>query len=258
MQSPISTLLFLPVTIHFQTAHAKLLQKEIPENCKYFTVGGCNPATNEIIDTYDIPNAENAVSLCQQVCQIQEGCNFFSYNNAVEQCTLFHYSYLDSCQLIGGSDVPTIDECTPDDLDNTCFSFVKEDCEYQGTAVFHKASVTDTHSCQEILVELGAVLKGVYFVYDSETHICTFFDSREFTCSTVSGPALPNYEECSNTSAPPTAATTTAGTTEETTTAATTPAGTTEATTTAATTASGTTTSATSSAGTTAAASVRS
>merc|ERR1711973_820248 len=56
------------------------------------------------------PNVENAVSLCQQVCQIQEGCNFFKYNSALEKCELFHYRYLDSCQLGGGTATPTLDD----------------------------------------------------------------------------------------------------------------------------------------------------
>merc|ERR1711915_636493 len=91
-------------------AAAKFIPRDIPDDCKYFTVGGCSPATDEIIETYDIPNVENAISLCQQVCQIQEGCNYFTYNKDLEKCYLFHYRYLDSCQLIGGTAEPMLDE----------------------------------------------------------------------------------------------------------------------------------------------------
>ena len=49
---------------------------------------------DEIIDTYEIPNVENAVSLCQQVCQIQEGCSYFTYDNTKELCSLFQYRLL--------------------------------------------------------------------------------------------------------------------------------------------------------------------
>ena len=46
---------------------------------------------DELIEEYDIPNVEEAVSLCQEVCQIQEGCNFFDYNKNASKCYLFSY-----------------------------------------------------------------------------------------------------------------------------------------------------------------------
>ena len=123
--------------------------------------------------------------------------------------------------MLGGTAAPGIDECAQE-LENSCNSFVKEDCTYAGNDVFHKTSVTDAHSCQEILVTLGAVLGGDYFVYDSDSHVCTFYDSRVFTCSGVSGPALPSYDDCNSngTTVAPTAGPTTAAPTAGPTTAA--------------------------------------
>ena len=109
--------------------------------------------------------------------------------------SILYFRYLDSCQLIGGTAQPMLDECAQE-LESTCNSFVQEECTYAGTDIFHKSSVTDAHSCQEILVTLGGVLGGDYFVFDSNTSICTFFDSREFTCSSLSGPVMPSFDEC--------------------------------------------------------------
>ena len=109
--------------------------------------------------------------------------------------SILYFRYLDSCQLIGGTAQPMLDECAQE-LESTCNSFVQEECTYAGTDIFHKSSVTDAHSCQEILVTLGEVLGGDYFVFDSDTSICTFFDSREFTCSSLSGPVMPSFDEC--------------------------------------------------------------
>merc|ERR1712200_226121 len=111
------------------------------------------------------------------------------------KCYLFHGRHLDSCQLIGGTAQPMLGECAQE-LESTCNSFVQEECTYAGTDIFHKSSVTDAHSFQEILVTLGGVLGGDYFVFDSNTSICTFFDSREFTCSSLSGPVMPSFDEC--------------------------------------------------------------
>merc|ERR1712180_562810 len=182
------------LTIILPFVSSKYIQRDIPDDCKYFTVGKCDPSVDEEIETYPIPNVESAVSLCQEVCQIQEGCNFFEYNSKKEECLLFHYRYLDSCELIGGTAEPTLDVCSKE-LENTCNSFVREDCEY-GDLVFNKTSVTDSHACQQLLATVGFVYKAEYFVYDSLNHVCDFFTKKESTCDTLSGPVFPDFDEC--------------------------------------------------------------
>merc|ERR1712035_209948 len=168
---------------------SKYVASSLPDNCDYFTVGNCDPSKDEVIESYPIPNVENAVSLCQ------EGCNFFKYNAQETKCDLFHYRYLDSCQLVGGTATPTLDTCAQG-LNNTCNSFVREDCTYGGEMVFNRTSVTDSHSCQELLATIGFVYQAEYFVYDSEKHICDFFTKKESECVTLSGPVLPDFDDC--------------------------------------------------------------
>jgi len=177
--------------------------------CQDFTVGACDPSKDELIEEYDIPNVEEAVSLCQEVCQIQEGCNFFDYNKNASKCYLFSYRYLDSCQLIGGPVTPGIDDCVQG-MDNSCASFVREECSYKGDIRFSKESVTDAHSCQALLQTLHTVYKAEYFVYDTTAHLCMFYSTMEADCPTLSGPKFPDVDECrSGTTTPtPTDATT--------------------------------------------------
>merc|ERR1711915_887719 len=155
--------------------------------CPDYTVGSCDPSRDELIDEYDIPgDIEGAVSLCQEVCQIQEGCNFFDFNAQLGKCYLFRYRYLDNC----------------------CSSFVREDCAYTGTEVFNKDSVTDAHACQQLLNTLAIVTKGEYWVYDSTAHLCTFYNSMGAECTTLSGPKLPDLDQCSGPQTTTTARTT--------------------------------------------------
>merc|ERR1711962_155845 len=197
----ISTLSFI-----LPLVSSKYILRDIPDDCKYFTVGKCDPSVDEEIETYPIPNVENAVSLCQEVCQIQEGCNFFKYNSKQEKCDLFHYRYLESCELIGGTAEPTLDVCSQE-IESTCNSFVREDCEY-GDLVFNKTSVTDSHACQQLLATVGFVYKAEYFVYDSLNHVCDFFTKKESTCDVLNGPVFPDFDDCnkdaSTTAAPET------------------------------------------------------
>jgi len=192
------------------TVGKSLLGEDLPEGCEKFTVGKCDPSKDEIIATYHLPSETEGVnSLCQQVCQIQEGCNFFVYNKESEDCILFQYRYLESCAQIGGLAKPSIDECSAG-IENTCDTFVQEDCTFAGNDVFHETSVTDSHSCQKLLETIGFAYNAVYFIYDSSEHKCTFFDSDEFECNSLSGPELPDLDECnaSTTTARPTTTTT--------------------------------------------------
>lgn len=166
-------------------------------DCNVFTVGECDPNRDELIDEYGMPDGPLAVASCQLICQVQEGCNYFTYSSAAETCSLYHYRYLASCQLVGGAARPAIDECSQQATEaDSCNSYVRENCAY-GRVIFSKSSVTDAHSCQALLAILGSVYGAEYFVYDSKHHVCIFYESQEeMTCSAISGPRAPSVEEC--------------------------------------------------------------
>ena len=142
-------MLFFTALIFFIsiTSLAALTERELPAGCSQFTYGSCAPSSDELIDTYPMPNSEEADSICQHVCQIVEGCRYFTHNKDDETCYLYHYRYLDSCGVVGGLAEPSMDLCGQENED-TCDSFVKEECTYNGNIVFFKESVTDGHSCQ--------------------------------------------------------------------------------------------------------------
>ena len=106
-----------------------------------------------------------------------------------------HFRYLDSCQLIGGLATPVLDACH-EEIQDSCTSFKREDCIYSGIVVYNRTSVNNAHSCQSLLTTIGNVYGGVYFVYDNIHHTCTFYNSKEASCSAFSGPDVPDIESC--------------------------------------------------------------
>merc|ERR1712112_639339 len=178
------------------------------EKCTDFTVGACDPESDELIDMYpSIPNQE----LCQTVCVIQEGCNFFRYSKSSLECTLYHYRFLTSCNLIAGPKGPLIDTCM-EAGDPSCDDFVRENCLYMGNEVLKKDSITDPHACQDLLINVGFIYSAVYFSFDSNAQVCTLYDSMDMDCDAISGPRDPLFETCAAgpTTAAPTEAPTTA------------------------------------------------
>ena len=120
-----------------------------------------------------------------------EGCQYFTYNSVSGTCDLYHYRYLESCQVIGGPVVPAMDECLENANDDSCDSFIEEDCQYTSTLVTDKTSVANPHACQQLLAVLGDVLGASYWVYDSTIHHCFLYSSQARNCDAISGPKTP-------------------------------------------------------------------
>merc|ERR1719153_1047629 len=183
------------------------LDVSLPEGCRDFTVGSCDAEEDELIDQYpEIPNG----ALCQTVCQIQEGCNYFRWSSSSLDCSLYHYRFLSSCNLIAGPKEPSIDDCAKEE-NPSCDSFVRENCLYKGAEVLVKDSITDAHACQDLLITVGWIYKAVYFSFDSIKQVCVLYDALNMDCDAISGPNHPDIEECgkSTTSVAPSTTTTT-------------------------------------------------
>ncbi|XP_023337312.1 uncharacterized protein LOC111708219 isoform X3 [Eurytemora carolleeae] len=106
----------------------------------------------------------------------------------------YKYRFLDSCAVIGGTADPVLDECAGE-LENSCNSFVREDCTYKGEEKFNN-TVTDAHACQELLQILGGVYGAEYFVYDATTTDCIFYSTTASECDGYSGPTRPDIDDC--------------------------------------------------------------
>merc|ERR1719516_117720 len=164
----------------------------LPDGCEAFTVGACSPEKDELIDMYpDIPDE----ALCQTVCGIQEGCNYFRWSMSTKECKLFHYRFLTSCNVIAGPMTPSIDECAKEEAPS-CHSFVRENCNSTGSLVLNKNSITDAHACQDLLNTVGQIYKAEYFLFDSDIQECDLYDTKDMDCDAISGPKSPSIESC--------------------------------------------------------------
>jgi hypothetical protein len=169
--------------------------RDLPPECADFTAGLCNPNADELIETYPLPNGPSANAVCQDVCKTIEGCHYFTYNSEKETCYLFEYRYLDSCEVIGGLAAPVLDICHVE-IEDSCTSFKREDCTYNGNVVFNRTSVANAHACQQLLGTIGYLYGGAYFAYDRIHHTCVFYDSKEAACVAFSGPRTPDMSDC--------------------------------------------------------------
>ena len=76
-------------------------------SCDDFTVSFCSPDPSQTILSLDLPNMGYQWRLCERLCNVQEDCEYWSVScpEASEpcDCSLLKYSYLHSCEVIGGT-----------------------------------------------------------------------------------------------------------------------------------------------------------
>ena len=77
--------------------------------CDEFTVDSCNPDPSQMINTVSIPNDGEQTEICQDLCDKQDKCTYWSIfcpPNSAEPCpcTFYESSYLHSCQKVGGGE----------------------------------------------------------------------------------------------------------------------------------------------------------
>ena len=183
---------FLAVTAGLAAAR----QRDLPAACAGFTAGLCNPNADELINSYPLANGPYAQSVCQGLCQEIEDCRYFTYHEVEEACSLFRFRYLASCQVVGGLATPPLAACHEEEESNSCASFKWEECAYSGNVVFNRTAVPDAYVCQSLLSTIGYIYDGVYFVYDSLDESCLFYDSKVAYCAALSGPVLPDMQDC--------------------------------------------------------------
>lgn len=192
----VAAALYLPLVSALHVPPGALTPPHPQADCSATTVGECDPNRDELIGVSSLPDGPTAVAACQLKCAEREGCQYFTYNRQLATCALYHYRYLESCQLIGGTAWPPMDKCHHEvEQGDTCSSYMRQDCAY--SQVVFNSTVTDAHSCQELLVVLGDAYQAEYFVYNRLDLLCTFYASVEMTCAAVSGPlGGPSVEEC--------------------------------------------------------------
>ena len=90
-------------------------------SCDDFTVGSCSPDQSQTILSLDLPNSGEQWQLCENLCNVQEDCEFWSLSNCAStsptcKCSLLTYSYLHSCEIVGGGVDTDIEASASNDL----------------------------------------------------------------------------------------------------------------------------------------------
>lgn len=81
--------------------------------CDEFTLGECVFNDDSVIESWTIPNTPTAPITCQELCRIEDECNYFTYRSDTETCLLYHYFDLVACGLVSGTKTPPFYDCLP-------------------------------------------------------------------------------------------------------------------------------------------------
>ena len=163
--------------------------------CSLLSVSECKPDPDEVIVTIPLPSDQEAAIICQQLCGIQDDCEFWSFDKDSLSCDLLAYCYLHTCDSFVAGPDPDFTECLCQGS-GTCDDFTPENCDLLGNVLWQSDVVIDASHCQEYLQVLGPVYGGSVFSYSHTSHTCTILDTGARHCSKVSGPRQPSLEQC--------------------------------------------------------------
>jgi len=148
--------------------------------CLDFTLGNCQFNNDAIVAEFTLPGGPGEYVLCQELCQIEERCNYFNYDSSSGSCLLFSTFDVIGCDVISGPAEPDLFECLPEPGSHTCDDFAPIDCTFTGDVLLEQENVEYAVECQQILGTLGDSLGANTFVYDrSQSFLPTDFPHRK-------------------------------------------------------------------------------
>ena len=148
-----------------------LLLPSLSSQCSELWVSDCEFGPSEVILQVSLPSQEDAITICQGLCNIQFGCSYWQWRGEQMTCTLLTYSYLSLCHNISSTSSPELSTCLSQDS-GTCSDFVDEDCQMGGQVMFQENAVIDAFACQEYLQLLGPVYGAEVFFFSARAGGC--------------------------------------------------------------------------------------
>ena len=154
-----------------------LLLPHARAQCSLVSVSECQPDQDEVILEMSLPSDEDgATSICQELCEIQDNCEYWRFDGASLTCSLLSYCYLHSCDSLMAGPEPDLSSCLCGSS-GTCADLVQENCDPLGSVVLTLPGVPDAATCQEFLLILGPGAGAAVFSYTSQDQVCSLLDS---------------------------------------------------------------------------------
>jgi len=184
-------------------------------SCDEFTVGSCNPDPSHTILALDLPNSGGQWELCNDLCSAKLHCTYWSLSctNTSCLCSLLKYSYLHSCEVVGGGLGTDVEICL-EQRSGDCGDLVDEDCELKGQEVWSEEAIVSATECSEFLDLLSSAFGAQYFQYDNHAHICRLYSGADHECVSVSARKGDFVGGCLTSTAPTTPPTLTSASSE--------------------------------------------
>jgi len=81
------------------------------QDCADFTLGGCSLNEAALVAEFTLPGDQSDFVLCQDLCQIEERCNYFLWESGLEGTCLLYTQYeIETCEMISGTALPDLFE----------------------------------------------------------------------------------------------------------------------------------------------------
>ena len=180
----------------------------LSSQCSDLWVSDCDLDPDEVILQVPFPSQDDAMRICQDLCNAQFDCSYWQWSGPQMTCTLLRYSYLSKCQNVSSTSSPELSTCFSQDS-GTCDDFVDEDCQMSGQVMFQTDAVIDAFACQEYLQLLGSMYGAEVFFFSDLEGVCYLLDSPDRSCLSMSGPRAPSMAECEEATTTTTSTTTT-------------------------------------------------
>ena len=172
-----------------------ILLPALSSQCQDFWVSECHLDQDEVILQVPLPSQDDAIRICQDLCNTQFDCTYWQCSGLQMTCTLLTSSYLPLCHNISSTASPELHTCLSQDS-GTCDDFVDEDCEMSGQVMVATDTVIDAFECQQFLQLLGPMYEAEVFFFSDLEGVCYLLDSADRACVSMSGPAAPSVVEC--------------------------------------------------------------
>jgi len=165
------------------------------QKCRKFSLGECDFDDTKIVSEFTLPGNPGTFVLCQELCQIEERCNYFTYDSSKSSCILYSAYDIVDCSIVAGPAQPDLFECLPEPGSHTCDDFSKFKCLFNGVAVLIQDDISYPVECQQILKTLGDPLGAEFFVYHRNEKICKLMTPFSEYCYGITGPDFPDFED---------------------------------------------------------------
>jgi len=159
--------------------------------CKDVTFGECPISKDSrVYISYSV----EGIRICQKLCEITRGCDFYRFHSQTKECKMMARSYKSKCMIRAAPKEKQALPCLRST--HPCDPSSEEDCEYTGNDVrlYQPDEITDDKECQS---KCWHAPTCKYWIYNKIKRTCILKGEGTRICSVYGGRKIPDFLYCS-------------------------------------------------------------